>query len=108
LTPPPWPGNFRGLSRCRPEPCRRPLPSTDPCPVPLLDLRAQHAAIRDDVVAAMMAVVDAQAFILGEPVAALEREVAALSHARHAIGCASGTDALLLALRAVDAGPGTR
>ncbi|MBV9880121.1 MAG: DegT/DnrJ/EryC1/StrS family aminotransferase [Gemmatirosa sp.] len=76
-------------------------------PVPLLDLRAQHATIRDDVVAAMMDVVDAQAFILGEPVAALERDVAALSHARYAIGCASGTDALLLALRALDAGPGT-
>jgi len=75
-------------------------------PVPLLDLRAQHATIRDDVVKAMMEVVDAQAFILGEPVAALEREVAALSHARHAIGCASGTDALLLALRAIDAGTG--
>jgi dTDP-4-amino-4,6-dideoxygalactose transaminase len=72
----------------------------------LLDLRAQHATIRDDVVAAMMEVVDAQTFILGEPVAALEREVAELSHARFAIGCASGTDALLLALRAVDAGPG--
>ncbi|AHG91107.1 DegT/DnrJ/EryC1/StrS aminotransferase [Gemmatirosa kalamazoonensis] len=75
-------------------------------PVPLLDLRAQHATIRDDVVKAMMEVVDAQAFILGEPVAALEREVAALSHTRHAIGCASGTDALLLALRAIDTGPG--
>src|SRR5437868_10825450 len=75
-------------------------------PVPLLDLRAQHAAIRDDVVAAMMQVVDSQAFILGEPVAALEREVAELSHARFAVGCASGTDALLLALRALDAGPG--
>src|SRR5438045_3636411 len=75
-------------------------------PVPLLDLRAQHATIRDDVVAAMMEVVDAQTFILGEPVAALEREVGELSHARYSIGCASGTDALLLALRAVDAGRG--
>ena len=74
--------------------------------VPLLDLKAQHATIRDDVVAAMLRVVDAQTFILGEPVAALERTVAALSHARHAIGCASGTDALLLALRALDAGRG--
>jgi dTDP-4-amino-4,6-dideoxygalactose transaminase len=75
-------------------------------PVPLLDLRAQHAAIREDVVRAMMEVVDAQAFILGEPVAALERDVAELSRTRHAIGCASGTDALLLALRAIDAGAG--
>ncbi len=75
-------------------------------PVPLLDLRAQHATIRDSVVDAMMRVVDDQAFILGEPVAALERAVAELSHTRHAIGCASGTDAILLALRALDVGRG--
>ncbi|HET7551439.1 MAG TPA: DegT/DnrJ/EryC1/StrS family aminotransferase [Gemmatimonadaceae bacterium] len=74
--------------------------------VPLLDLRAQHARIRDEVVQAMMAVVDDQAFILGEPVARLEEAVAELSRTRFAIGCASGTDALLLALRALDVGPG--
>ncbi|HEU4612849.1 MAG TPA: DegT/DnrJ/EryC1/StrS family aminotransferase, partial [Kofleriaceae bacterium] len=49
---------------------------------------------------------DAQLFILGEPVAALERAVAELSHSRFAVGCASGTDALLLALRALDVGRG--
>ncbi len=75
-------------------------------PVPLLDLRAQHATIRDDVVAAMLEVVDAQAFILGEPVAKLECEVAGLSHTKFAVGCANGTDAILLALRALDVGPG--
>jgi dTDP-4-amino-4,6-dideoxygalactose transaminase len=75
-------------------------------PVPLLDLRAQHAHIRDEVVAAMMGVVDSQLFILGEPVAALERDVATLSRTKHAIGCASGTDALLLAFRALDIGRG--
>ncbi|MGZ8456015.1 MAG: DegT/DnrJ/EryC1/StrS family aminotransferase [Gemmatirosa sp.] len=75
-------------------------------PVPLLDLRAQHATIRDDVVAAMLEVVDAQAFILGEPVAKLECEVAGLSHTKYAIGCANGTDALLLALRALNVGHG--
>ena len=75
-------------------------------PVPLLDLRAQHAQIRDDVVGAMMGVVDDQLFILGAPVQRLEKEIAALSNARHAIGCASGTDALLLALRALDIGRG--
>jgi dTDP-4-amino-4,6-dideoxygalactose transaminase len=74
--------------------------------VPLLDLRAQHATIRDRVVAAMMEVVDAQAFILGEPVAKLECEVAGLSHTKYAVGCANGTDAILLALRALDVGPG--
>ena len=75
-------------------------------PVPLLDLKAQHATIRDDVVAAMMGVVDAQTFILGEPVVALERAVAELSHTAHAIGCANGTDAILLAMRALDIGRG--
>ena len=74
--------------------------------VPLLDLKAQHATIRDDVVAAVMGVVDSQLFILGEPVAELERAVATLSHTRHAIGCANGTDAILLALRALDVGRG--
>ncbi|MBI1809741.1 MAG: DegT/DnrJ/EryC1/StrS family aminotransferase, partial [Gemmatimonadetes bacterium] len=68
--------------------------------VPLLDLRAQHARIKDAVLAALMPVIDDQAFILGAPVAKLEADVAALSHVKHAIGCASGTDALLLALRA--------
>ena len=75
-------------------------------PVPLLDLRAQHATIRDDVVAALMRVVEDQAFILGEPVAKLECEVAGLSHTRYAVGCANGTDAILLALRALDVGRG--
>jgi dTDP-4-amino-4,6-dideoxygalactose transaminase len=74
--------------------------------VPLLDLRAQHATIRDDVVGAMLEVVDSQHFILGEQVDRLEAEVASLSHTRFAIGCASGTDALLLALRALDIGRG--
>jgi dTDP-4-amino-4,6-dideoxygalactose transaminase len=74
--------------------------------VPLLDLRAQHAAIRDEVVSAMMDVVDSQLFILGAAVERLEREVAELSHVKHAIGCASGTDALLLALRALNVGRG--
>ena len=75
-------------------------------PVPLLDLRAQHAVIRDDVVRAMLEVVDSQLFILGDPVDRLEAEVATLSRTRFAIGCASGTDALLLPLRALGVGRG--
>ena len=71
-------------------------------PVPLLDLRAQQATIRDDVVGAMMQIVDDQAFILGPPVERLEQAVAELSNTRYAIGCANGTDALLLSLRALD------
>jgi hypothetical protein len=75
-------------------------------PVPLLDLKAQHSLIRDEVVAALMKVVDDQLFILGEPVERLERMVAELSQTKHAIGCANGTDAILLALRALDIGRG--
>ncbi|MFL5482712.1 MAG: DegT/DnrJ/EryC1/StrS family aminotransferase [Gemmatimonadaceae bacterium] len=74
--------------------------------VPLLDLKAQYATIRDSVINAMSKVVDEQAFILGEPVERLEREIALLSHARHAIGVANGTDALLLSLRALNVGAG--
>jgi dTDP-4-amino-4,6-dideoxygalactose transaminase len=75
-------------------------------PVPLLDLKAQHATIRDDVVARIMDVVDSQVFILGDEVVKLEADVAKLSRTKHAIGCASGTDALLLAYRALDIGRG--
>ena len=74
--------------------------------VPLLDLRAQHACIRDEVVSALMQVVDDQAFILGSPVERLEKAVAELSNSKFAIGCANGTDAILLALRALDVKPG--
>src|SRR5438552_1095946 len=75
-------------------------------PVPLLDLRAQHATIHKEVMAAVIRVVEDQTFILGPPVAQLEDAVAELSRTRYAIGCASGTDALLLALRALDVGRG--
>jgi len=75
-------------------------------PVPLLDLRAQHARVHGEVVSAMMTVVDQQGFILGEPVVRLEQSVAKLSNTKHAIGCANGTDAILLALRALDVGGG--
>ena len=74
--------------------------------VPLLDLKAQYATIRDAVRAAVDGVMDAQYFILGPEVQALEEEVAAYVGAKHAIGCASGTDALLLALMALGVGDG--
>ncbi len=74
--------------------------------VPLLDLVAQYNGIKDEVLRAMMTVVERQGFIMGPEVAQLEGEVARLSNARHAIGCASGTDALLLPLRALDLKPG--
>ncbi len=74
--------------------------------VPLLDLKAQHATIRDEVVQQLMKVVDDQAFILGEPVHKLECEVAGLSKTKYAVGCANGTDAILIAMRALDIGRG--
>jgi dTDP-4-amino-4,6-dideoxygalactose transaminase len=74
--------------------------------VPLLDLVAQYRGIKDEVLAAIMPVIERQGFIMGPEVAQLEQEVAQLSRTRHAIGCASGTDALLLPLRALDLAPG--
>lgn len=74
--------------------------------VPLLDLVAQYQAIKEEVLPALMRVVERQHFILGEEVGALEHAIAALSGAKYGIGCASGTDALLLPLRALDMRPG--
>jgi dTDP-4-amino-4,6-dideoxygalactose transaminase len=74
--------------------------------VPLLDLRAQYQTIRHEVRAAIDRVCDAQQFILGEEVTALERDVAAFCEARFAVGVSSGTDALLVALMALGIGPG--
>lgn len=67
--------------------------------VPLLDLVAQHRTIADEVMPALQAVIDRQSFIMGPEVGELEQAVAELSACRHAIACASGTDALLLPLR---------
>jgi dTDP-4-amino-4,6-dideoxygalactose transaminase len=71
-----------------------------------LDLKAQYATIRDDVMAAITRVMDSQHFILGPEVKLLEDELAAKLGAKHAIGCASGTDALILALLAAGIGHG--
>jgi dTDP-4-amino-4,6-dideoxygalactose transaminase len=70
--------------------------------VPLLDLKQQHAALRDQLRAALERVLDSQQFILGEDVRLLESELASYTRARHAVGCGSGSDALLLALLALD------
>ena len=74
--------------------------------VPLLDLVAQHETIRDSVIPAVMAVIERQTFIMGPEVAELEGRIAELCHARHAVACASGTDALLLPLKTLDLEPG--
>jgi dTDP-4-amino-4,6-dideoxygalactose transaminase len=74
--------------------------------VPLLDLTAQHREIRDEVLAAVTRVIDSQKFILGDEVKQLEQALAPYCGAKYAIGCASGSDALFLALLALDIHPG--
>jgi len=74
--------------------------------VPLLDLQAQYATIKDKVRAAVDSVLESQRFILGTNVSALEEEIAKLCRVPFAIGVASGTDALLLSLKALGVGPG--
>jgi dTDP-4-amino-4,6-dideoxygalactose transaminase len=68
----------------------------------MLDLVGQYRTIKDEVLPALQAVIESQQFVMGPAVAELETKVAELSHARHGIGCASGTDALLLPLHALD------
>lgn len=75
-------------------------------PIPLLDLKAGYAAIREEIQVALERVIEAQAFILGPEVEALEAEVAAYSQCQYGIGVSSGTDALLVALMALGVGPG--
>ncbi len=74
--------------------------------VPLLDLQAQHRLIREQILEEMVRVADSQKFILGKEVQDFEREIAAYCGTSHAIGCASGSDALSLALMALDIRPG--
>jgi dTDP-4-amino-4,6-dideoxygalactose transaminase len=74
--------------------------------IPLLDLVAQHKQIRDDVLAEIIRVVDSQKFILGPEVQNLEADMAAYSGAKYGVGCASGSDALFLALLALQIRPG--
>ena len=74
--------------------------------VPLLDIKEQNAALRPQIEAALGRVLDTNAFILGSEVAELECELAGYCGTKYAIGCASGSDALLLAMMALDVGPG--
>ena len=75
-------------------------------PVPLLDLKAQYATIREEIREAIDRVVESQYFILGAEVKALEKEIAAYSQCEYGIGVSSGTDALLVCLMALDLKPG--
>lgn len=74
--------------------------------VPTLDLKRQYAAIQGEIQAAIERVCASQQFVLGPEVEALEAELAAYTGSKHAVGCASGTDALWLALAAAGVGPG--
>jgi len=74
--------------------------------VPLLDLKAQHDAIASEIGVAVSAVLSSQHFILGPEVRELEEALAGYCGAEYSIGCASGSDALLLAMMAMSIGPG--
>ena len=76
--------------------------------VPAADLRAQHQGLRAELAAAFERVLDSSQFIHGPEVEAFEREFAAFCGVRHAAAVSNGTDALALALRALDIGPGDR
>ena len=75
-------------------------------PVPLLDLTRQYAPLREEIRAALERVCDSQRFILGPELEAFETEAAEALGAAAAVGVSSGTDALLIALMALDVGPG--
>src|SRR3989337_3474994 len=76
--------------------------------VSLLNLKLQYQGIREEVLKEIEKVCDNQSFILGENVANLEKEIAQYCHTKYAIGVASGTDAILLALMAIGVGPGDK
>ncbi|NJD60114.1 MAG: transcriptional regulator [Anaerolineales bacterium] len=78
----------------------------DNSPIPILDLKAQYASIRGEILAAINRVLDSQQFILGEEVVALEKELANYCQCQYAFGVSSGTDALLLSMMALGIHPG--
>jgi dTDP-4-amino-4,6-dideoxygalactose transaminase len=73
--------------------------------VPFINLKAQYGSIRDEIAQSLDRVLESQQFILGSQVAEFEAEVCRYSGAKHAIACASGTDALLLSLLALNVQP---
>jgi dTDP-4-amino-4,6-dideoxygalactose transaminase len=83
-----------------------PSETAKPAPITLIDLNAQQARIRAEIDRAIAGVLDSGAYIMGPPVGEFERRLAEFCGAKHAIGCSSGTDALLIALMAQGIGPG--
>ena len=82
------------------------VPIRNPQPVQMLDFSRQYASIRQELLDAIEEVCSSQRFILGPQVASFEQAAAAVCAVPHAIGCASGTDAIWLALAAANIGPG--
>jgi len=78
------------------------MQSTQLQPVPMLDFRRDYTPLRDEILAAITQVCDSQRFILGPEVAGFEAAAAQACHTAHAVGCASGTDALWLCLAALE------
>ena len=74
--------------------------------VPLLDLKAQYETLRDEIEPVVRDVIESQWFIVGPNVSQLEEDISKYCHASHAVGCASGSDAILLALQTLGVGPG--
>src|SRR5438094_6917437 len=74
--------------------------------IPYVDLRAQHAAIKSELLDAIAEVLDQGQFVLGENVAEFEKQFAALCGTQYAVGVNSGTDALFLSLRSLQIGEG--
>jgi dTDP-4-amino-4,6-dideoxygalactose transaminase len=81
-------------------------PTPAPPPVPLCDIQAQYRGLKAEIDAAVVRVMGSGQVVLGPEVAAFEQESAAYCGAAHAVGCGSGTDALVLALHALGIGPG--
>jgi dTDP-4-amino-4,6-dideoxygalactose transaminase len=81
-------------------------PHTALQPVPMLDFRRDYAPLREEILAAITEACDSQRFILGPEVARFESAAAQACNTAHAVGCASGTDALWLCLAALEIGPG--
>jgi dTDP-4-amino-4,6-dideoxygalactose transaminase len=78
----------------------------EPLAVPALDLKAQFQSIREEIEAAVRRVIESQHFVMGPEVSGFENEMARFCGVSHAVGCASGSDALLLPLLALGIGPG--